>query len=148
MATINLKDFYPWYTCDEFVEVPDVIAAELFADRRYQKTQERIQRRYKVLSLNTEDGTEASAVGLSNDNPEEVLEMMERHCRLCCALNALPDIQGRRIEARYLRGKSIREIAKAEGVKVCAVRESINRGLKAMKKSFSNNFQNCPSKQQ
>ena len=31
MATINLRDFYPWYQHNEFVDVPDVIAAELMA---------------------------------------------------------------------------------------------------------------------
>lgn len=40
MAIINLRDFYLWYTQDEFVDVPDVIAAELFADRRYHKSHE------------------------------------------------------------------------------------------------------------
>ena len=37
MTTINLRDFYPFYTHDEFVEVPEVIAAELIADRRYER---------------------------------------------------------------------------------------------------------------
>jgi len=35
MATINLRDFYYWYTCDEFIEVSDEVAEELFADKRY-----------------------------------------------------------------------------------------------------------------
>lgn len=29
MMKINLKDFYPWYTHDEYVEIPDEIAVEL-----------------------------------------------------------------------------------------------------------------------
>ena len=33
MTTINLKDFYPWYTHDEYIEVPDEVAAELKADK-------------------------------------------------------------------------------------------------------------------
>ncbi len=48
MAIINLRDFYPWYTKDEFVEVPDVIAAELWADRRYHRTHERRMRYNKT----------------------------------------------------------------------------------------------------
>ena len=26
MTTINLKDFYSWYTHDEYIEVPDEVA--------------------------------------------------------------------------------------------------------------------------
>ena len=29
MTTINLKDFYAWYTHDEYIEVSDEVAAEL-----------------------------------------------------------------------------------------------------------------------
>jgi len=145
MATINLKDFYPWYTHDEFVQVPDVIAAELFTDRRYQKSHEqRIRRNKAFYSLDAQDGIETSAVGLSTNNPEDVLEMTERHCRLCCALNSLPDTQGRRIDAHYLLGKSRKEIAEAEGVSESAISESISRGLKAMRKIFFKNFSNLP----
>ena len=36
MTTINLKDFYYWYTHDEYIEVPDEVAEELKADKRYE----------------------------------------------------------------------------------------------------------------
>ena len=36
MTTINLKDFYSWYTQDEYIEVPDEVAEELKADKRYE----------------------------------------------------------------------------------------------------------------
>jgi len=134
MATINLRDYYPWYTHDEFIEVPDVIAAELFADRRYNKTHERTMRRNKVYSLDAEDGTEIMASIRSTDNPEAVFVLMERHCLLCRALNSLPEIQGRRVEAHYMFGKSQKEIAKSEGVSEEAVSKSIEKGLTAMKK--------------
>jgi len=152
MATINLRDFYPWYTHDEFADVPDVIAAELIADRRHNKTHERTVRRNKVHSINAEDGTEATAsVVHSYDSPEAVFEMKERHCRLCRALNSLPEIQGRRVEAHYLLDKSRKEIAKAEGVSESAVNTAIEKGLAAMKKYLENYTgggclppQNCP----
>ena len=32
MTTINLKDFYAWYTHDEYIEVSDEVAAELKVD--------------------------------------------------------------------------------------------------------------------
>jgi len=41
MTTINLRDFYPWYTHDKFVEVSDEIADELFTDKRYQRAHRR-----------------------------------------------------------------------------------------------------------
>ena len=77
-----------------------------------------------------------AAIACHSDNPETVYAMMENHCRLCQALNTLPEIQGRRIDARYLQGMSIQEIAKAEGVSESSVKESIDRGLKAMRKVF------------
>jgi len=135
---INLHDFYAWYTQDEFVEVPSEIAEELFADKRYNKTHERTQRRNKVLSLDAADGTEAAAIACNSDNPEAVLEMRERYCRLCQALNSLPEIQGRRIDAHFILGKSQVEIAKAESVSKGAVNHSIDKGLAAMKFFYKN----------
>jgi len=58
---------------------------------------------------------------------------MERHCQLCQALNSLPEVQGRRIEAHYILGKTQREIARAEGVNERSVRRSIAHGLAEMK---------------
>ena len=40
----------------------------------------------------------------------------QRFIRLWNALNSLPEIQGRRIDAHIILGKSIKEIAEAEGV--------------------------------
>ena len=136
-TTINLRDFYPWYTHDEFIEVSDEVAAELRADRRYEKNHERSMRRNKVLSLDAQDGTDtAAAMVCHSDNPERIFSMMENHCRLCRALNSLPELQGRRVEARYLFGKSIQEIAVADGVSESSVKECIDRGLKAMRKVY------------
>jgi len=143
MAIINLRDFYPWYKKDKLVEVPDVIAAELIADRRYQKSYERRVMRHKAhYSLDAEDGIEGAALSVTGCyalNPETALFMIEQHCRLCRALNSLPEIQGRRIEAHYLLGISIKDIAKAEGVNERNVRKSISRGLEGMR-NFLKNF--------
>jgi RNA polymerase sigma-70 factor (ECF subfamily) len=148
MATINLRDFYPWYTHDEFVEVPDVIAGELYTDKRYHKAHDRRIRRNKAYSLDVEADMETAAVTSTNDNPERIFIMMERLCQLCRALNSLPEIQGRRVEALYLLGRSVQEIAEADGVTESAVNQSIYRGLKAMKKVFSKTLENslvkCP----
>ena len=33
MTTINLKDYYPWYLTNEYIEVSDEVAAELRAGK-------------------------------------------------------------------------------------------------------------------
>ena len=144
MKTINLRDYYPWYTHDEFLEVSDEVAAELEAGRRYENAyKNRMYYNKAHFSLDVEDGIEASAIACHSDNPERLFAMMENHCRLCRALNSLPEIQGRRVEAYYLLGMSQTEIAEAEGVTQHSVSESISRGLRAMK-IFLQNYDNSP----
>jgi len=81
---------------------------------------------------------EASAAICSAHSPAAAYERMEQHCRLCRALNSLPEKQGRRIEAHYLLGHSQTEIAEAEGVSIASVNIAIQRGLDAMKKYLKN----------
>ena len=139
MVIINLRDFYPWYTQDEFVEAPDEVAAELLADKRYEKAYRRRTFYNRAhFSLDAEDGIESAAIICNNDSPERILESMERHCALCRALNSLSEIQGRRIESRYLIGMARKEIAAAEGVSEEAVSKAIEKGLAAMKKYLRN----------
>ena len=138
MTTINLRDFYPFYTHDEFVDVTDEVAAELAADSRYEKVhKERMRRNKSFYSLDAEDVEKVTFLSF-NDSPERIFDMMERHCGLCRALNSLPEVQGRRIEAHYLLGKSQRDIAKDEGVNERNVRLSISKGLAAMKNYLQN----------
>ena len=149
VTTINLRDYYPWYTHDEFIEVSDEVAAELRADKMYEKHHKQNIRRYKAFySLDVEDGieTSSSTFACHSDNPEVIFFCMERFCEVCRALNSLPEIQGRRVEARYLLGKSAEEIAAAEGVCKRSVNESIERGLRAMKKYLQSSPENSPPK--
>ena len=136
MTTINLKDFYAWYTHDEYIEVSDEVAAELKADKLYEAAHQRRTTRNKAqYSLDCDDGIEYSAC-LHEPTPQELLERMETFLRLWNALNSLPEIQGRRIDAHIILGKSIKEIAEAEGVHEESIRQSIKRGLERMKKIF------------
>ena len=135
MVEINLKDYYYWYITDEFIEVSDEVAEELRAGKRYEAVYRRRMKRNKVNSLDTGDRVER-AVCVFEPSPELCLILMEQYQRLCCAMNALPDTQGRRIEAYYLRGQSVQELAVEEGVTCRAVQASIKRGLKAMRKFF------------
>ena len=136
MATINLKDFYYWYTQDQFIEVTEEVAEALRASVRCEAAYQRRLTRHKAqYSLDCEDGIEYSAC-LHEPTPQELLERMELFIRLWNALNSLPEIQGRRIDAHIILGESIKEIAEAEGVHEESVRQSIKRGLERMKKTF------------
>lgn len=134
MTKINLREFYPWYISDEFIEVTDEVAEELRANRLYEAAhQRRLTRNKAQYSLDCEDGIEYSAC-LHEPTPQELLERMERFYHLWNALNALPEIQGRRVDACVILGKSYREVARAEGVDKSTVRESVRAGLENMKK--------------
>lgn len=77
MTTINLRDFYPWYIEDQFIEVSDEVAAELRANRRYEAAhQRRVTRNRAQYSLDCDDGIEYSAC-LSEPTPQALLEHME-----------------------------------------------------------------------
>ncbi len=134
MKTINLRDYYPFYTQDAMIEVADEVAEALTeAERLERNFLRRMFYNKAQYSLDAEDGIETSASECHIISTEAVLEMMERHCCLCRALNSLPEIQGRRIEAHYLLGQSQKEIAEAEGVSITAVCKSLKKGLKMMK---------------
>ena len=136
MTTINLKDFYYWYTLDQFIEVTEEVAEALRASVRCEAAYQRRLTRHKAqYSLDCEDGIEYSAC-LHEPTPQEILALKERFVRLWNALNSLPEIQGRRIDAHIILGKSIKEIAEAEGVHEESVRQSIKRGLDRMKKTY------------
>ena len=134
MTTINLKDFYYWYTQDQFIEVSDEVAEVFLADARYEMAYQRRLSRHKAqYSLDCEDGIEYSAC-LHEPTPQELLERMELFIRLWNALNSLPEVQGRRVDACIIEGKSYCEVALEEGVDESAVRRAVERGLENMKK--------------
>lgn len=136
MTTINLRDFYPFYTYNCFIEVSDEVAEELRSSIRYEWNYQRRLTRHKAqYSLDCDDGIEYSAC-LHEPTPEELLDRKEQFYRLWNALNSLPELQGRRIDAHIILGKSIKEIAHAEGVHEESVRQSIKRGLEQMKKFY------------
>lgn len=136
MTTINLRDFYPWYIQDEIIEVTDEVAEALCSDKLYEAAhQRRIIRNKAQYSLDCDDGIEYSAC-LHEPTPQELLDRVERFIRLWNALNTLPEVQGRRIDACIILGKSVKEVADAEGVHEESVRQSIKRGLERMRKTF------------
>ncbi|MDK2813420.1 MAG: hypothetical protein PWQ08_675 [Clostridiales bacterium] len=136
MTIINLRDFYPWYIEDQLIEVSEEVAEALRSDKLYEVAhQRRVTRNKAQYSLDCDDGIEHSAC-LSEPTPQEILERKETFCRLCHALNSLPEAQGRRIDACIILGKSVKEVAEAEGVSIRAVQDSIKWGLENMRKNF------------
>ena len=96
-------------------------------------------RNKSFYSLDVGDGIENEAIAISTElSPHQVLEMKECYCDLCRALNSLTEIQGRRIEARYLLKKKQKDIAAAEDVSPGSVAISIKRGLGNMCKHLKN----------
>ena len=73
MTTINLKDFYYWYTQDQFIEVSDEVAEVFVADARHEMAYQRRLSRHKAqYSLDCDDGIEYSAC-LHEPTPQELL---------------------------------------------------------------------------
>lgn len=138
MTTINLKNYYPWYKHDEYIDVPDEVAAELEADKQYEASYQRQLFRNKAhYSLDCEDGIEYFAC-LADPTPQELIERMELFYYLWNALNSLSEIQGRRVEACVILGLTYREQATIESVGKSSVQESVQRGLETMKKYLRN----------
>ena len=84
-------------------------------------------------SLDCDDGIEYSAC-LHEPTPQELLDRMELFVHLWNALNSLPEVQGVRVEAHLILGKSYRQIAQEQDVDKSVVRRSVKRGMAAMKK--------------
>lgn len=139
MTTINLRDFYPWYAHDEYIEVSEEVADELRADKRFEAAYaERVRYNKAFYSLDCDDEIEYSAC-LHDPTPQELLDRVGVFVQLWNALNSLPELQGRRVDAHLILGKSFRRIAREEGVSKSAVRDSVYCGLESMKKYLRKN---------
>lgn len=134
MKTINLKFYYPWYTENCYIRVADDVAAELQASRKDEAAQKRRASRHQIqCPLDCEELLEYFDCP-HEPSPHELLQREELSCRLWRMLGALPEDQRRRVDARVLHGKSYKEIAVAEGIKVSEARYSVLCGLERMKK--------------
>lgn len=138
MKIINLRDFYPFYTTNQFVEVSDEVAVAMYEADRLEKNYTRRMYRHRAhYSLDAGDGIEYEALFISL-TPYEIYERKLIAEQLCAALNSLPDIQARRIHAHYILGISQTEIARIEGVGKSSVSECIELGLRNMEKYLKN----------
>lgn len=134
MKEINLRDYYPFYTQDVIVEVPDEVANLL---REYKMAEAayilRTYRHKAYFSLDYDKNVEHDALVIVL-TPEDILAQEEEHARLYRAIALLPEKQRNRICSHYLLGMSLSEIAKSEHSAVSSVHEGIQRGLRRLKK--------------
>ncbi|MDT3700828.1 MAG: sigma factor-like helix-turn-helix DNA-binding protein [Thermincola sp.] len=138
MKKINLRDYHPFYQSDFFVEVADEIALCLKRfDLNESAYQLRTYRHKAYYSLDRNDGIEHEIVFISL-SPQEIYERKVTNQELYTAINSLPEKQAKRIYAHFFLGMSKAAIAKAEGVRESAVRESIDRGLRNIEKFLKN----------
>lgn len=124
----------------EYIEVPDEVAEKLKADKRYEQAYiRRVMRNKAQYSLDCDDGIEYSAC-IFEKSPEELVIMKEQYQMLCCALNSLPEIQGRRVDANIIMGRTLRDIAREENFAKSSVGGSVKIGLASMKKYLQENW--------
>ena len=138
MAIINLRDYYPFYTSDYFMEVPEDVV-EMFKefDRKEAAYRLRTYRHKAYYSLDRNDGIEHEALFVAL-SPHELYERKVTMEQLHAAIAALPYKQAKRIYAHYFLGLTESAIAKSEGVSVASISESIQRGLRNLEVFLKN----------
>lgn len=138
MATINLRDYYPFYTKDCFIEVSEEVLNMLKeAERKEAAYRLRTYRHKAYYSLDRGDGIERAALFVSL-SPYEIYERKITMQELHGAISKLPDKQAKRIYAHFILGMTKRDIARAEGVNEKVVRVAIERGLQNLEKILKN----------
>lgn len=134
MKEINLQDYYPFYTNDMTVEVPDEVTDLL---REYKLAEAayilRTYRHKAYFSLDYDVNVERDALVLVL-TPAEIMEQKEENAQLYQALASLPEKQRNRIYAHFFLGMSKSEIAKAEGTHRSRITRSVNAGLRNLEK--------------
>ena len=139
MTTIKLNNYYPHLTECITLEVSEEIAVTLSIGGRLCDSYKRRKREHDECSLDGTPGFEAD-VTYPPLTPEEIMELAEDRAALYAALDRLPPVQARRVYARFILGRSVGQIAKAEGVEERNVREAINKGLRGLKKYLDFSF--------
>lgn len=129
MAIINLRELYPFYGVNYFIEVSDEVAETLQQlDRQEASCRRKLYRHKAYFSLDQSDRVEHDIVCFSL-SPEEILEQKETSEQLYAAMETLSGKQAKRIFAHFFLGLSKAEIARAEGVRWDTVSRSISNGL-------------------
>ncbi len=138
MERINLRELYPFYEYDLFLEVTDKLAELLkLLSRKEHADYERRRAHKAYYSLDANDGIESDFTLLVL-SPEEIYQRKLSRQELYTAVNSLPEKQAKRIYAHFFLGMSKAEIARIEGVDKSAVTRSIEQALKNMEKFLKN----------
>ncbi|MCU6711552.1 sigma-70 family RNA polymerase sigma factor [Paenibacillus sp. J5C_2022] len=138
MKKINLKDIYPFWKTDVWVEVEDEVAEEMHRfDLIESAYRLRTYRHRAYYSLDRNDGIEQDVL-FRSISPEEYYERKLSQQQIYEALCQLSEKSARRIYAHYFLGMSKVAIARAEHVDERAIRKSITRGLKQMEQFLKN----------
>jgi len=133
MTIIKLKKYYPYLQENITLEVPDEIAVTLYVGGCLCDSYKRRKRDHGECSLDTTPGFMADVIQPPL-TPEQVMERCEEHDNLYAALDHIPPVQARRIYARFILGRTVAQIAQAEGVDERNVRDTIQKGLLGLKK--------------
>ena len=150
MKTINIRNIFPEYELDCFIELPDsdveAFTASLTKETAYvyiefQREENNYNRRvfrHKAhYSLDQDDGIESEIIEKSADPFEIYAEKLMKQ-ELYDAIKSLPKKQGERIYAHLVLGMSKAEIARRDGVDEKNVRQAIERGLEKLRKMLKN----------
>ena len=141
MKKINLRDYYPFYSKDTVVEVPEEVALLL---REFELLEEanRIRTyRYRAFySLDYTGEIERDLAALDQKSPYDILEESYDTEQLYKGLASLPEKQRNRIYAHYFLGMSKSAIARAEKINESNVWQSIEHGLRNLEKFLRKNF--------
>lgn len=133
MQRINLRDYYPFYTSDSFIDVPDEVAAMLQEFDRHEAAYHMRTYRHKAFySLDRDEGIQRDILFVDT-LPDEFYEHKMTMEQLYSALAFLPGKQAKRIYAHYFLGLSKAAIARTEHVSRITVGQSITRGLQSLK---------------
>lgn len=139
MKKINLREYYPFYKADLFVDVPDEVA-DLLRESALMEEAYRIRtyRHKAYYSLDYGDNIERKAL-IVTLSPYEIIEERWTTEMIYKGLSTLPEKQAQRIYAHFFLGMTKAAIAKAEGCAVSAVKTSIRKGLNNLKNFFEKN---------
>ena len=138
MKKIRLKDEYPWFSGDEYIEISDEIAevfVEFAKSERSYKSRKYYHRAF--YSFDAGDDIEREILFVSA-SPQELYERKVTQEDVYTAINKLSEKQAKRIYAHFFQDIPMSHIARMEGVDESSVRESIERGLRRMEKIFKN----------
>lgn len=134
MKRINLKDYYPFYQNDSFIDVPDELAELLrFYEAREATHARKLRYHRAYFSLDRNDGIEKSILYVSR-SPEEIYERKLTREQLHAAMETLTEKQAKRIYAHFFLGLSKADIARNEGVERSQITRSIDQGLRRIER--------------